>query len=112
MTDIDKNIDKALDRLLDKPGLSADLSKMCTRVKELEAKLKTIEFLHREGVQICVEVEGIGGIGYDFVRRRIICIVIEPNSVINKPFAEHKWPVRQKMFFEIPSLLEALERIK
>lgn len=109
---IDKQIDKALDSLMDKPGLSADLSKMCARVKELEAKLKQIEFLHREGAQICVEVEGIGGIGYDFVRRRIICIVIEPNSVVNKPFAEHKWPIRQKMFFEIPALLGVLEKIK
>ncbi len=112
MSNIDKQIDKALDSLLGKPGLSDDLSRMCARVKELEIKLKNIEFLHREGVQILVHADDVHSIGYDFIKKRIICSVIESDNVLRKPFAEHKWPVRQKMFFEIPRLLEVLEEIK
>ena len=108
-------IDVALDRILNKPSLSEELSLKCAKIKELEDKLKRVEFIHREGTQILLEVDANHRIGYDFVKRRIICMIVEDDMVrivCSKPLLEHTWPVRQEMFEHIHELLAVLEQIK
>lgn len=122
MSDINKKIDKALDSLLEKPGLSHDLGVMNMRVKELESKLKEIEFPHKQGIQVLIDA-GVSKtdprtryfLGYHFVKRRIVCEIRGVDGTLlipSKPLAEHGWTARQHVFFHLPELLKTLEAIK